>query len=327
MHGRAQGHHHAGDILVDAGLGGFLQVGGDGGDGGAGAEGHHRGTGQVLEHDADGALAAAEPGEEGEGGEEVDKAEGIVDQHGPAVAFEDLGAVGRDQVGEDGEEGDGGVVGDDLNELQHHVGEAQEPLAHGGFLAAGHLHGEAEEHGEDDEGQHGPAAEEAHEVLRREEVHDHLRQGGVLAHLLTGKVTPGYQHGGEELHEDEHDDGGDGAGDDEGRDGGAHDLAGPVAALHPGDGAGDGGEDQRHHDAEHHVDENLAQEGDLMPGVRPEPAHQGTGYHAGQQNGQEAVVPLDGGMIQDLLAHALSPYQNERMVGRDGFLRSPGPRR
>ncbi len=78
--------------------------------------------------------------------------------------------------------------------------------------------------------------------------------------------------------------GGDGAGDHKGDDGGAHDLTGSLAALHIGNGTGDGSKHQGHHDAEHQVDEHLAQEGDIVAAGRAEPAQQGTGYHAAQQN-------------------------------------------
>ena len=89
----------------------------------------------------DGTLAAAEPREQGEGREDIDEAQGIVDQQGAAVALGDLRAVGGYQISEDGEERDRGIVGDDLDELHHHVGKAGQPLADAGILAAGHLDG------------------------------------------------------------------------------------------------------------------------------------------------------------------------------------------
>ena len=154
-------------------------------------------------------------------------------------------------------------------------------------------HGETEEDGEDNQGQHGPAAQQTHEVLGGEEIDDHFRHGGMLAHLFGGQIRPGGQHRRENLHQNEHDDGGDGAGDHKGDDGGAHDLTGSLAAFHIGNGAGDGGKHQGNYDAEHQVDEHLAQEGDTVAEGREEPAHQGTGYHAAQQNDQETVVFRD----------------------------------
>ena len=247
----------------------------------------------MLEHDAHGTLAAAEPREQGEGGEEVEKAQGIVDQHGPAVALEDLGAVGGHEIREDGEEGEGGVVGDDLDELHHHVGKAGQPLADAGILAAGHLDGEAEQDREHDERQHGPAAQQAHKVRGGEEVDDHLREGGVFADLLSHHICPGSQHWGEQLHQHEHEHSCDGAGDDEGANGDAHDLARPLTAFHIGNGTGDGSKDQRHHHTEHHVDEYGAQEGDVVSPLGPEPAQQSAGDHAAQQDRQKAVVFCD----------------------------------
>ena len=81
--------------------------------------------------------------------------------------------------------------------------------------------------GEDDQRQHGAAAQQAHKVVGGEEVHDHVGEGGVLADGLGGHVGPGLQHRGNQLHDNEHDDGGNGAGDHEGEHGGAHDLACP----------------------------------------------------------------------------------------------------
>ena len=114
------------------------------------------------------ALAAAEPCEQGESGEDIDEAQGIVDQHGAAVARGNIGAVGSDQIGKDGEESDGSVVGDDLDEFHHHVRQAGEPLTHDGvrYRRSG-LYGEAEQDGEYDQGQHGAAAQQTHEVSWR----------------------------------------------------------------------------------------------------------------------------------------------------------------
>ena len=293
MHGSAQGQHHTGDILADTGLYGFLHVGGAGCHGGAGAQRNNGRAGNVLEHDAHGTLAAAEPREQGEGCEDIDEAQGIVEQQRPAIALGDLRAVGGYQISEDGEERDRGIVGDDLDELHHHVGKAGQPLADAGILAAGHLDGEAEQDREHDERQHGPAAQQAHKVRGGEEVDDHLREGGVFADLLSHHICPGSQHWGEQLHQHEHEHSCDGAGDDEGANGDAHDLARPLTAFHIGNGTGDGSKDQRHHHTEHHVDEYGAQEGDVVSPLGPEPAQQSAGDHAAQQDRQKAVVFCD----------------------------------
>ena len=79
----------------------------------------------------------------------------------------DLGAVGGHQVGEEAEEGDGGVVGDQLHHLHHGFGQAGEELGDQAVGTRPQIHAEAEEDGEDDQGQHGAAAEQAGEVARR----------------------------------------------------------------------------------------------------------------------------------------------------------------
>ena len=84
----------------------------------------------MAEHDAHALPAAAKPGEEGEGREDVHQAQGIVHQQGAAIVLGDLRAVGGYQVGKNAEKGDGGVVGDDLDHLQHHAGEILQEAAH-----------------------------------------------------------------------------------------------------------------------------------------------------------------------------------------------------
>ena len=301
MHGGAQGQHHVGNVLIDAGGVSLGNIGGDGGNRGTGTQRHNSGTGDVLEHDLCSTLAAAKPCEEGESGEDVDEAQGIVDNHGAAIAFSNAGTVGGNQIGEDGEEGNGSIIGDDLNELHHHVGEACQPLAHDGLLAAGELHREAKEHGEHDQGKHGAAAQQTGEVADGEEVDDHVGHRRVLAHGLTGNIAPGLQHGREDLHQHVHDDSSQSAGDHEGSHGGAHDLTGTFLAFHIGDGAGDGSEDHGNDHAEHHVDEHGAQECDLMAKSGIEPAQQGTCDHGADQDRQKAVVLCDRFFVHCLL--------------------------
>ena len=297
MHGGAQRQHHVGDILGDAGVLGGFHVGGDGGHGGAGTQGHHGRPEDVAEHFARTVLAAAEEGEEGEGGEDIDRTEGIVHCQGAAIVGGNLRAIGGHQIGKEAEEGDRGVVGDNLDELHHHVGQVVQPLAHHGVLAAVEVDGEAEEQGEDNERQHGLAAQKAHKVLGGEEVDNHLREGGVFAQLFSGDVLPGHENRGDEAHEHVHDGGGDGACDHEGADGDAHDFSGALAAAHIGHGTGDGREDHGHHDAEHHVDEHRAQRlehlgaGTLLSGGE-QGAHHAAG-HNGNKHGREQAVILE----------------------------------
>ena len=309
MHGRAQGQHYIGDVLGDAGVLGRFHIGGDGGDGGAGAQGHHGRPEDMAEHLAGAALAAAEEGEEREGREDVDGAEGIVDQQRPAIVGGDLGAVGGHQVGKEAEEGDGSVVGDDLDELHHHVGQIVQPLADRGILAAVEVDGEAEEQGEDDQRQHGLAAQQADKVLSGKEVDDHLRDGGILAQLLGRDILPRDQDRGNQPHQHEHDAGGDGAGDDEGTNGDAHDFAGPFAAAHIGHSAGDGREDHGNHDTEHHVDKHGAQRfqnlgaGALFCGREQEAHH--TASDDGYQHADQQAVVAEPAVLLALLRHRI----------------------
>ena len=84
----------------------------------------------MAEHDARSLFAAAEPGEEREGREDIYQTQGIVHQQCAAIVLGDLRAVGGYQVGKNAEKGDGGVIGDDLDHLQHHAGEILQEAAH-----------------------------------------------------------------------------------------------------------------------------------------------------------------------------------------------------
>ena len=291
MHGCAQGQDHVGDILGDAGISGSFHIGGDGCNGGAGAKRNHGGLQNMAEHDLGAILAAADPGKQGEGGEDVDGTQRVVSQQAAGVVGGDLGTVSSNQVSEEAEESDGGVVADDLNELQHHIGKVLQPLGNGGVLTAVQIDGETEENGEDDQRQHCPAGQQANEVFGGEEVDDQGGKGSILAHLLTGDLSPGLQDRGEYLHDHIHDERCNGTGNDEGTDGDAHDLAGALAVTHVGNGAGDGRKDHGNHDTEHHVDEQGTQ-GLEYGGTGPHSTDDTTGYDGCQHNeGRPIVLP------------------------------------
>ena len=289
VHGGAQGQDDVGDILADAGLLGGLHVGGDGGDGGAGAEGNGSGLEEVLEHDLHSALAAAEAGVDGEEGEHVGEAQDIVDDQGAGVVADQLGAVVSNQVGEEAEEADGGVVGDDLDHIHNAAGHILQQLGGHGLLAAGHLDAEAEEDGEDDQGQDGPAGPQLHEVGLGEEVDDHVGQAQRLADLTLGDGVLALNQG-EDAADHIHDDGGDACGGAEGGHGGAHDLAGLLHGLHVGDGGADGAEDHRHDHAEHQVGEDGAEPCQAAGLLGEQPAEDAAGGDTGQHAGDKAIV-------------------------------------
>ena len=290
VHGCAQRNDHLADVLADARLLSHFHIGGDGGNGGAGTQRDDSGAGNVTEHGLHSTLAAAEPGKQGEGGEDVDEAQGIVHHHGAAVALHHLRAVAGNKIGEDGEESDGRIVGDDLHELQHDLAEGGEPLGNGALGTLSSVGGKAEQQREDDERQHGLTAQQTHEVAGGEEVDDQIRDGGILAHLLGVELRPGLQHGREDLHQHEHNESGDEARHHEGGDGTAQNLTCALAALHAGHGAGDGGKDQRHHHAEHHVDKHGTKGLDLGAHLGEEPADDTAQNHRAQHDRQETIV-------------------------------------
>ena len=244
----------------------------------------------MPQHDANAAPSAAQPVHQGKGGEEVPEAQGVIHRHGPAVGPGDLGAIVRHQPGEDGEKGHRGIVGQQADQLHHYLRDGGQATGHRAVGAAGEIGGEAQQHGKDDEGQHGPAAQQAHEILGGEEIYQQLTGGGIVPYGLGGQRLPRGQHRGKCLHQQEHQHGGEDARHHEGQHRDAHDAPGPADAPHPGDGSGDGGKHQRHHHAEHEVDENLPQRADGPGGGRPQPAGDAAGEHGRQHGPQKSVI-------------------------------------
>ena len=289
VHGGAQRQHDVADVLADAGFLRHLHVGGDGSHAGAGAEGHRRRAEQLGEHQLCAALAAAEPGIEGEEDEHVGKAHDIVNNERAAVVLHQLRPVGGHQVGEEAEEADGRIEGDELHGLHDAARDILQKLCGLCLRAAVHLDAEAEQHRRHDQGQDGAAAQQLREVGLRKEVHDHVAEAQRLADLALHDGIAAV-HQGNDAADDVHQHTGDSGGNKERGDGHAHDLTGALHALHVGDGGGDGAEHHGHHHAEHHVDEQRAQEFDLAAEARRERAHQAAAHDAGEHTQNEPVV-------------------------------------
>ena len=288
MHGGTHGQDNVGDILGNAGLIRDLHVGRDGRNGRARAKGNGCRTEQLGEHDLRAALTAAELGVDGEEDEHVGKAHDVVDDERAAVIRDQLRTVGGDQIGKKAEEADGGVVGDELHGLHDAARDVLKELRGLGFRTAVHLDAEAEDDRRNDQRQDGLAAQQFREVRLGKEVHDHVAEAQCVADLALcdGVVSI---HEREDAADDIHQDAGDGSSDEERGDGHAHDLAGALDALHVGDGGGDGAEHHRHDHAEHHVDEQRAEEFDLAAEIWGKSAHQTAGHDAGDHEDQESV--------------------------------------
>ena len=289
MHGGAHGQHDVRHVLADARLLRHLHIGGDGGHRRAGAEGHRRRAEQLGEHDLRAALAAAEPGIEGEEHEHISKAHNIVNNEGTAVILHQLRAVGGHQIGEEPEKADGCVVGDELHGLHDAARDVLQQPRRLCLRAAVHLDAEAEQHRRHDQRQDGAATQQLREVRLGKEVHDHVAEAQRLADLtLHDGVVSVHQR--EDAADDIHQHTGDGGGSEKRDDGHAHDLTRPLHALHVGDGGGNGAEYHGHHHAEHHIDEQRAQEFDLAAKGRGERAHQTAGHNAGEHTQDKPVV-------------------------------------
>ena len=288
MHGGAHGQYDVRDILADAGLIGNFHVRRDGRNGRAGTERHRRRAEQLGEHDLCAALAAAELGVDREEDEHVHEAHDVVDDERATVVRDKFRTVGGDQIGKEAEETDGRIVGNELHGLHDAARDILEQLRGLRLGAAVHLNAEAEQHRRDDQRQDGLAAQQLHEVRLGKEVDDHVAEAQRIADLAfrDGVVTI---HEREDAADDVHDDTSDSGSDQERCDGHTHDLAGAFHALHIGDGGGDGAEHHRHDHAEHHIDEQRAQEFDLAAEGRGERAHQTAGHDAGDHEDQESV--------------------------------------
>ena len=254
----------------------------------------------MLEHDAHGTLAAAEAGVEREDQEHVREGDHIVEDDGPGVAGDEVGAVGGDEGGEEAEEADGGVVADDLDDLHEDAVELLQQLRGLGLRPAAKLHAEAEEDARNDELQDGTAAPEIGEVGLGEEADDHLSG----AHRLGGARLKGGLAGvdGDEADQNIHDHRGNDGGAYKGDNRSAHQLAGAFHALHVGNGGGDGDEHHRHHHAEHHVDEQRAERLENT-GVGPDKTDDNAQHNANDHGAEEPVV------LQEIVGlHGMTPF-------------------
>src|SRR5699024_9740867 len=258
VHGAAHGQHQVADVLGDAdGVAGFF-VDGDGGSGGLGGECGDGRREDVLDHGGHAQLAGGQEGVQGEEDDGVEQAQGVVDQHGPAVVADDLGAVGGHQVGKVGAQAQRGDGHDHADELHDDVVQVDEQLAHRGLVAAAGRHTEADEDGEDDEGQHVGLIPQVREVGHGQGADDQLGGGLGLAHLGAGHLDGGAGGGAEQVDPDQDTGGCDQAGEDEGADGAAQNAAQTLHVGHAAHGGGDGNKHQGHHDGEQQVQENIA---------------------------------------------------------------------
>ena len=194
---------------------------------------------------------------------------------------------------ENGKESDRSVVGDDLHEPEHHVGEVLQELAHGGVLAAVEVHGKAEEQGEDDQRQHRPPREQSGEIVDGEEVDEQRRKRRGIVHRARCGIGPRRQHRRKDTHDDQHDKGREQPGDNEDAERRAEDTPRPAPRARIGDAARERAEHQRHDEAEHHVDEHGAER---LKADSPGPGRaDGAAEHdAGKHRGKEAVAPIEG---------------------------------
>ena len=191
VHGAAHGQHQIADVLGHADAVTGLLVHGDGGGGGLGGKGGDGGAQDVFDHGRHTVPAAGQEGVEGEEDHPIEGAQGVVDQHGAAVVADDLGAVGGHQVGEVGAQADWGHQHDDAHELHDDVVQVGQQPAHGALLAAAGGDAEAEEDGEDDEGQHVGLVPQVGEVGHGEGADQQLAGGLCLAHLAGHQLDGG----------------------------------------------------------------------------------------------------------------------------------------
>ena len=117
MHGRTQRDHKIGNIVRHAAVLRSFQVGGDRCNRGAGAKRRDRRTKDVFSHDAHALRPAAETRIERKGNERIGKAQRIIRDHRASVGRGDLRAVSCHERSEKAEKRNGGIVGNQRDDL------------------------------------------------------------------------------------------------------------------------------------------------------------------------------------------------------------------
>ena len=177
VHRRAKGKHHVGYVLGDAGGFRLFHVGRNRRDGRAGAKRHNSGLYHMAEHNLCRALAAAKPCKKRKRRKDIYKAQRIIHQQRASIRFRDLRTVAGDEISKNCEKGNGGIVGHDLDKLQHDVRQVFQELCDQRLAAAVEVDGKAKEDREHDQRQHRTAAEQTHKVRGCEEIDDHVADG------------------------------------------------------------------------------------------------------------------------------------------------------
>lgn len=294
MHGGADGHHDLAHIPFDADFFAGFQVNGDGGDGAAGGKGRESGSGDVGEHAPYAQLAACKIGVQGEHDEQVQETNGIVNDHGPGIVSQELGSELAHQAGEIGGQADGGIIHDDLHQLHHDIVQVSDDLTHGAILAAAHTQADAEEDGENDQGQHIIPGKEAGEIVDGNAVYNGVRQNHLFKAAIPRHIQGNILGRGPNIHHGDDNDAGDDAGDHKHQQHIAQDLTQAFQVHHGAHGSDHAGEHQGHHHGEHQVQEYLAK-GFKDRGLLPHsPAQQAANNNGADEQQREAVAFPEG---------------------------------
>ena len=300
MHGAAHGQHQVADIFGDAdGVAGFL-VDGDGSGRGLGGKGRDGRRENVLDHGDDALLARGQEGVQREEDDGVEQAQGVIDQHGPAVITDDLGAVGSHQVGKVSAQAQRSDGHDQADELHDDVVQVDQQLADGGLVTAAGGHAEPDEDGKDDQGQHIGLVPQIREIGHGQGADDQLGGGLGLAHLAGGHCDGGAGRGAEQVDPDQDAGGGDQAGEDECADGAGQDAAQPLHVGHAAHRGGNGYKHQRDHDGEQQVEEDIAHRLDGSAHAGGECANERAYDNAAQNQDQVAVLLPEGFLFDDI---------------------------
>ena len=253
------GKHNLADVLRDADLVRGLQVDGQGGDAAPCAQGREGRGDDIVPERADALPAGGPGGVQGESDEEIPQGRDVVGDHGPQIGAQEVGAEVPDERGEVGEEADGRVVHDDTHQFQHGIPQGADAPGDTPSALAQRLDGDAEQDGEEDQGQHVAAGDQLREIADGEGFDDLVRGAEGLEALRLGEGDIRPLRGRIDLDGQEHDEGRDSPRDEEHHDEGAHDVPQAFHRGHTGHRAADRGEDQRDHHHEHGVDEEVPQ--------------------------------------------------------------------
>ena len=184
MAGSTHGYHHGRNFPGNPQFVAGFHLQRDGGGGGTGAQGGQGRSQDDLEEVLDPPAAGANVGVQPQEQEEVQNDHGVEHQHGIAVGFQKVNAVGPGQVRKVGAQTNGSGFHENGHHLVAYQGHGVHPFYYGFGRFTNHGYADAEENGQDDQGQYVEPRNQQRQVAHRQGIDNLVTDG----HRLHGRL-------------------------------------------------------------------------------------------------------------------------------------------